>query len=172
MGRWFRWAELHTGNNYSRKKKSSILRGDALLLDDKGERETDPPTSRSDFSDFSCRVWAHVSIPEAPGHTAVLCTLNITPQPPITAPRTTFQQLHSRCRSRHESRLEWFVQKMRKCFSFGKKSYFSTNVWQHLNHRNATLSLPDKNSAFLCLYLLSLTPNGGRHEQNLISQYE
>lgn len=111
------------------EKKSSILRGDALLLDDKGERETDPPRALDLISVISAAGFEHiVSIPEAPGHTAVLCTLNITPQPPITATRTTFQQLHSRCRSRHESRLEWFAQEMRKCFSFGKKSYFTTNV--------------------------------------------
>lgn len=32
-----------TAGGKKKNKKSSILRGDALLLDDKGERETDPP---------------------------------------------------------------------------------------------------------------------------------
>lgn len=167
MGRWFRWAAYRQQLQQEKKKAQSSEEMLYCWMIKARGKQIHPHLELISAAGFE-----HVSIPEAPGHTAVLCTLNITPQPPITAPRTTFQQLHSRCRSRHESRLEWFAQKMRKCFSFGKKSYFSTNVWQHLNHRNATLSLPDKNSAFLCLYLLSLTPNGGRHEQNLISQYE
>lgn len=94
------------------------------MLDDKGEKETNPHRA---LELISAAGFEHiVSIPEAPGHTAVLCTLNITPQPPIT--RTTFQQLHSRGRSRHESGLEWFDQGRGKCFSFGKKSSFITKV--------------------------------------------
>lgn len=63
------------------------------------------------FQWFQLQGLSIVSIPEAPGPTADLCILNITPQPPITAIRTTFQKLHSRCRSRHESRLECLLRR-------------------------------------------------------------
>jgi len=39
------------------QEESSILWGDALLSDDKGERETDPPRALELI--FSCRVWVH-----------------------------------------------------------------------------------------------------------------